>query len=116
MKLLIANNHLEYRAGSELHTVDLCRGFRRAGHQVAVFTLKPGMVSDTLREESFPVFSLPDLRSLSGEEFDLIYLHHATCEVILGLVFAGKVPIVRGYLGVLPPFEKPQKCGPIRVR
>jgi hypothetical protein len=107
MKLLVANNHLEYRAGSELHTVDLCRGFRRAGHHVVVFTLKPGMMADTLREEDFSVFSLPDLRSLSGEEFDLIYLHHATCEVILGLVFAGKVPLVRGYLGIVPPLEKP---------
>ena len=107
MKLLIANNHLENLAGSELHTLDLCRGFRRAGHQVAVFTLKPGMMADTLREEGFQVSSLPDLRSLSAEEFDLIYLHHATCEVVLGLIFAGKIPIVRGYLGIVPPLEKP---------
>jgi hypothetical protein len=107
MKLLIANNHLENLAGSELHTLDLCRGFRRAGHQVAVFTLKPGMMADTLREEGFQVSSLPDLRSLGAEEFDLIYLHHATCEVVLGLIFAGKIPIVRGYLGIVPPLEKP---------
>ncbi len=107
MKLLIANNQLEYRAGSELHTVDLCRGFRRAGHTVTVFTLKPGMMADTLREEGFPVSSLPDLRSLSAEDFDLIYLHHATCEVILGMIFAGRIPIVRGYLGIVPPLEKP---------
>jgi hypothetical protein len=107
MKLLIANNHLENLAGSELHTIDLCRGFRRAGHQVAVFTLKPGMMADTLREEGFQVSSLPDLRSLSAEEFDLVYLHHATCEVVLGLIFAGRIPIVRGYLGIVPPLEKP---------
>jgi hypothetical protein len=107
MKLLIANNHLENLAGSELHTIDLCRGFRRTGHQVDVFTLQPGMMADALREEGFQVFSLPDLRSLSAEEFDLIYLHHATCEVILGLIFAGRVPIVRGYLGIVPPLEKP---------
>ena len=107
LKLLIANNHLENLAGSELHTVDLCRGFRRAGHQVAVFTLKPGMMADTLREEGFPVSSLPELRSLSAEEFDLVYLHHATCEVVLGLIFAGRIPIVRSYLGIVPPLEKP---------
>jgi hypothetical protein len=38
---------------------------------------------------------------LSKEPFDLEYLHHATGEVLLGLMFAGKVPIVRGYLGNL---------------
>lgn len=107
MKLLIANHHLENRAGSELHTLDLCRGFRRAGHQVVVFTLKPGSVGNTLAEEGFPVFSLPDLRSLSKQEFDLIYLHHATCEILLGLIFSGKAPIIRGYLGIVPSFEKP---------
>jgi hypothetical protein len=72
MKLLIANNHLEYLAGSELHTVNLCRGFLRAGHHVVVFTIKPGMMADTLREEGFTVSSLLDLRSLSVEKFDLI--------------------------------------------
>lgn len=107
MKLLIANNQLNNLAGSELYTLDLCRGFRRAGHEVVVFTMKPGLVGDTLTEEGFPVFSLPDLRSLVKQKFDLIYLHHATCEILLGLIFSGKVPIIRGYLGIVPSLEKP---------
>ncbi len=107
MRLLIANHHLEYRAGSELHTVDLCRGFRRAGHQVVVFTLEPGAVANVLKEDGFPVVSFSGLRSLAQEEFDLVYLHHATCESVLGLVFGGMVPIVRGYLGIDPPLERP---------
>jgi hypothetical protein len=41
------------------------------------------------------------IRSLSKEPFDLEYLQHATGEVLLGLMFAGRVPIVRGYLGNL---------------
>jgi len=56
-------------------------------------------VSDTLESEGFPVYSLQDYRRLGGEPFDLIYLYHATCEALLGLVFAGRVPIVRGYIG-----------------
>jgi hypothetical protein len=107
MKLLIANHHLENLAGSELHIVDLCRGFRRAGHEVLAFTMKPGPVADVLKGEGFTVFSLRDLYLLSEESFDLIYLHHSTCEALLGLLFAGQVPIVRGYLGIVPPLEKP---------
>src|SRR5215210_2486263 len=105
MRLLIATHQFEIFAGSELHTADLCRGFRRAGHEVAMFTLKPGPATGILG--NIPVFSLAELRSLREENFDLIYLHHATCEVVLGLVFSGKVPIIRGYLGVIPAQEKP---------
>ena len=99
MKFLIATQALAGLAGAPLHTVDLCRGFRRAGHDVSVFTLQPGALSNTLKDESFPIFSLADHRSLSKESFDLVYLHHATSEILLGLMFGGKIPIVRGYLG-----------------
>jgi hypothetical protein len=99
MKLLIATQDLAGLAGAPLHTVDLCRGFRRAGYDVSVFTLQPGALSNTLKDEGSPTFLLPDHRSLSKQSFDLVYLHHSTCEVLLGLMFAGKIPIVRGYLG-----------------
>jgi hypothetical protein len=79
--------------------LDLCRGFKRACHDVSVFTLHEGTVSATLQGEGFPVYSLQDYRRLGGESFDLIYLYHATCEVLLGLMFAERVPIVRGYIG-----------------
>jgi hypothetical protein len=41
------------------------------------------------------------IRSLSKEPFDLEYLQHATGEVLSDLMFAGRVPFVRGYLGNL---------------
>jgi hypothetical protein len=69
------------------------------GHDVSVFTLHKGAVSATLEGEGFPVYSLQDYRHLGGDSFDLIYLYHATCEALLGLMFAGRVPIVRGYIG-----------------
>ena len=99
MKLLIATQALPGLAGAPLHIADLCHGFRRAGHDVSAFTLQPGPLSDTLKAEGFPIFSLSEYRALSKEPFDLVYLHHATPEVLLGLMFAGKLPIVRGYIG-----------------
>lgn len=99
MKLLFATHSLADLAGAPLHAFELCRGFRRAGHDVSVFALDLGTLSDALKEEGFTVLSLHDHRPLRKEAFDLIYLHHVTCEVLLGLMFGGRVPIVRGYLG-----------------
>ena len=96
---MIATHGLASLAGAPLHTLDLCRGFKRAGHEVSVFTLLKGTVSATLEGEAFPVYSLQDYRRLGSESFDFIYLYHATCESLLGLMFAGRVPIVRGYIG-----------------
>lgn len=102
MKLLIATHSLAGLAGAPLHTFDLCRGFRRAGHDVSAFTLYTGKVADELEKEGFPLFSLQNYSALDKqkESFDLVYLHHATCEALLGLMFAGLVPIVRGYIGI----------------
>ena len=99
MRLLFATHSLADLAGAPLHAFELCRGFRRAGHDVSVVALDLGTLSDALKEEGFTVLSLHDYRALRKETFDLIYLHHATCEVLLGLMFGGRIPIVRGYLG-----------------
>ena len=64
-----------------------------------MFTLHAGVVSATLESEGFPVYSLQDYRRLGAKSFDLVYLYHATCEALLGLMFAGRIPIVRGYIG-----------------
>lgn len=66
---------------------------------MSVFALELGTLSEALKEEGFVVLSLHDHKSLRKEFFDLVYLHHATCEVLLGLMFGGEIPIVRGYLG-----------------
>ena len=111
MKLLFANHHMKNLAGSELHTADLCRGFRRVGHEVALFTPVPGAISEALAGEGFRIYSLADLRAVSVEDFDLVYLHHSTCEVILGTIFAGKTPLVRSHLGYVPDLERPLSYG-----
>lgn len=101
MKLLIATHSLAGLAGAPLHSLDLCRGFRRAGHDVSVFAFHLGKVAEMLEGEGFPVYSLQNYRSLDREKgtFDLVYLFHATCEALVGLMFVGQVPIVRGYIG-----------------
>ena len=99
MRFLFATHSLADLAGAPLHAFELCRGFSRASHDVSVFAVDLGTLSEALKEEGFTVLSLHDYRSLRKESFDLIYLHHATCEVLLGLMFGGKIPIVRGYLG-----------------
>jgi hypothetical protein len=111
MKLLLANHHMRILAGSELHTADLCRGFRRAGHEVALFTPVPGAISEALAGEGFRVYTLDDLRLASVEDFDLVYLHHSTCEALLGPLFAGKAPVVRAHLGYVPELERPLGYG-----
>lgn len=99
IELLIATDGLANLAGAPLHTLDLCRGFRRAGHDVSAFTLHTGLVSEMLEGEGFPLYSLQHYRRLGGESFDLVHVYHATCEALLGLMFAGRVPLVRGYIG-----------------
>jgi archaellum component FlaC len=111
MKLLFANHHMRTLAGSELHTADLCRGFRRAGHEVALFTLVPGAISEALSGEGFRIYFPADLRAASAEDFDLVYLHHSTCEALLGPIFAGKAPVVRAHLGYVPELERPLSYG-----
>jgi hypothetical protein len=44
MKPLYATQDLTTLAGAPLQTRDLCHGFCRAGHDVSVFTLQPGVV------------------------------------------------------------------------
>lgn len=99
MRILVATHSLSGLAGAPLHTLDLCRGFRRAGHHVSAFAFHTGMVTDVLRREGFPVFTPRTCRLLENEAFDIVYLYHATCEALLGLVVAGRTPIVRGYIG-----------------
>jgi hypothetical protein len=99
VKILLAAHSLAGLAGAPLHTLDLCRGFRRAGHEISAFTFYTGTVTDLLGEEGISVFTPQDSKLLENEAFDIVYLYHATCEALLGLVFAGRTPIVRGYIG-----------------
>ncbi len=78
MKLLFANHHMRTLAGSELHTADLCRGFRRAGHEVALFTLVPGAISEAHSGEGYTINFTYDKRAARSEDLDLDYKKQST--------------------------------------
>lgn len=59
MKVLITNNTLDARAGTEMFVHDLALGLRSRGHEVACFTPRPGVVADILRAAVIPVVNDP---------------------------------------------------------
>ena len=73
LRILITNNTLATRAGSELYVRDLALGLLRRGHTPIAYSSVLGEVADELRAASIPV--LDDLRSLSIAP-DVIHAHH----------------------------------------
>ena len=73
LRVLITNNTLDARAGSELYVRDLALGLLRRGHAPVAYSSVLGEVADELRAASIPV--LDDLRSLSVAP-DVIHAHH----------------------------------------
>ena len=73
LRILITNNTLDARAGSELYVRDLALGLLRRGHAPVAYSSVLGEVADELRAASIPV--LDDLRSLSVAP-DVIHAHH----------------------------------------
>lgn len=71
MKILVANHHMKQFGGSEVFTYTLIGELVRTGHEVDLFTMHPGMVSDKVKEN----FSVDEgLRSY----YDLILASHNT--------------------------------------
>ena len=73
LRVLITNNTLDARAGSELYVRDLAVGLLRRGHAPVAYSSVLGEVADELRAASIPV--LDDLHSLSVAP-DVIHAHH----------------------------------------
>ena len=72
LRILITNNTLAARAGSELYVRDLALGLLRRGHAPAAYSSVLGAVAGELTAASIPV--LDDLRSLSVAP-DVIHAH-----------------------------------------
>ena len=73
LRVLITNNTLDTRAGSELYVRDLALGLLRRGHAPVAYSTVLGEVADELTAASIPV--LDDLRALSVAP-DVIHAHH----------------------------------------
>lgn len=67
MNILVTNNHLDRLGGSELWTYTVAKELERRGHNVDVFTIFPGLVSEKL-----PFVSEPK------QKYDLAIVNHTT--------------------------------------
>jgi glycosyl transferase family 4 len=105
LSILLTNNTLAERAGTELWVRDVARSLVARGHRPAAFSLVPGQVADDLRRATVPVVS--DLSNYTGTP-DLIHGHHHVETLIAALHFPG-VPIVHFCHGWLPWEERPLK-------
>lgn len=68
IRILLGNNHLDRWGGSETFTRTLYKELERRGHDVAVFTLRPGVASEGLNVVQNP----------KAEDYDLALISHNT--------------------------------------
>ncbi len=103
LNVLITNNTLDPRAGTELYVRDLALELQRRGHTPVVYTTRAGEVARELRRATVPV--VEDLRRL-GSTPDIIHgQHHA--ETMTALLHFQGIPAVFFCHGWLPPEEEP---------
>jgi hypothetical protein len=103
MRVLLTNNTLDSRAGSELWVRDVALALLRRGHQPIAYSRRLGVVAEELRRLTVPVLS--DLASQT-EPPDLIHGQHHLETMTALLRFPG-VPALYVCHGWLPPEEAP---------
>src|SRR5438045_2366663 len=103
MRVLITNNTLARRAGTELYVRDVALGLLRRGHQPVAYSTTLGEVAEELRAATVPVIS--DLNQLAAEP-DVIHGHHHLDAMIAMLHFP-HVPAVYFCHGWEPWEERP---------
>jgi hypothetical protein len=103
ISVLLTNNALGPRGGSETYIRDVALALLRRGHHPVAFSLVPGEVADELRRATIPV--LDDLTRL-GDPPDVIHGHHHFETLIAVLAFPG-VPAVNFCHGWVPWEEMP---------
>lgn len=103
MKILITNNSLATRTGTELYVRDLAPALAREGHEVAVYSNVLGEVAREIDSLGVPVFS-----NLSEVHFrpDIIHGQHHL-ETITALLQFPDVPAVYFCHGIVPWEELP---------
>src|ERR1700676_296226 len=73
LRILITNNTLAARAGSELYVRDLASGLLERGHTPIAYSLQLGEVAQEIRAAGIPVVA--DLNALAAAP-DVIHGHH----------------------------------------
>lgn len=103
ISVLLTNNTLNRRAGSETYARDVALALLRRGHRPVAFSLVLGEVAAELRRATIPV--LDDLTRL-GEAPDVIHGHHHLETLIATLTFPA-TPVVHFCHGWIPWEEMP---------
>lgn len=110
MRILLTNNTLAHRAGTELYVRDLALALLARGHQPIAYSRRQGEVGEELRRATVPV--LDDLdRTLTPP--DLIHGQHHL-ETMTALARFPGVPAIHVCHGWLPPEEAPPRHPRIR--
>jgi hypothetical protein len=103
LDVLLTNNALAARGGSETYLRDVALALLRRGHRPVAFSLVHGAIADELRRATIPV--IDDLAKL-GTVPDVVHGHHHVETLIAALTFPG-VPIVHFCHGWIPWEETP---------
>ncbi|MCD5384453.1 MAG: glycosyltransferase [Candidatus Pacebacteria bacterium] len=105
MKILITNQYIVNRAGTELFTIDLALELSRLGHNVYVYTsaMVPEVVAPA---ELAGVLVTDDIATISHIDFDVIHAQHNVVAVLTRSVFPN-IPMVYMSHGVIPRLEQP---------
>ncbi len=103
MRVLLTNNSLAERAGSELYVRDVATALLHRGHRPVAFSTRLGAVAEDLRRATVPVVS--DLANLA-EPPDIIHGQHHL-ETMMALLHFPGVPAAYFCHGFLPWEEAP---------
>ena len=105
MRILITNNTLDQRGGSELYVRDLAIGLLKRGHTPIAYSTALGEVAKEIRAATIPVIDNLDSLSLAP---DIIHGQHHL-ETMTALLRFPRVPAVSFCHGWMPWEESPPK-------
>jgi hypothetical protein len=103
MRVLLTNNSLGQRAGSELYVRDVAIELMRRGHRPVAYSTRLGSVAEELRAATVPVIG--SLATL-GEAPDIIHGHHHY-ETLTALLWFPDAPAIYYCHGWVPWEEAP---------
>ncbi|HEX7680748.1 MAG TPA: glycosyltransferase [Thermoanaerobaculia bacterium] len=98
MRVLLTNNTLSMRAGSELYVRDVALALLRLGHQPVAYSTRLGEVAEELRTATVPV--IDDLAQLAAEP-DVIHGHHHL-DAMTAMLHFPRVPAIYFCHGWVP--------------
>ncbi len=105
MNILITNQSLDVRAGTELFTLEIARMLRHLGHFPCAYTSRPGQVAELLETNQIPVVT--DIDHLQVRP-DIIHGQHHLDTMTALLALPG-VPAIYFCHGALPWQEQPPR-------